>query len=189
MSSMTAEPRSELLPPHGRPLTRADLAGLPDEGHRLELVDGVLIVSPAPSLPHQTALLMLAVRLVAACPADLRVVTAPFDVVIADDTVLQPDLLVARRAEFTHQELPGPPALAVEVLSPSTRHLDLAFKRARYETAGCPSYWVIDPLQPSIVGWELQDGEYLEVVRATGEQRVALTQPFPISFAPTDLID
>jgi Uma2 family endonuclease len=51
----------------------------------------------------------------------------------------------------------------VEVLSPTTRHLDLAFKRARYEAAGCPSYWVVDPLEPSIVCWELRDGRYEEV--------------------------
>jgi hypothetical protein len=39
--------------PFSRPLTRADLELMPDDGHRYELIDGVLIVSPGPQLPHQ----------------------------------------------------------------------------------------------------------------------------------------
>jgi hypothetical protein len=35
-------------------------------------------------------------------------------------------------------------------------------KRARYETAGCPSYWVVDPDQPSITVWEIEEGRYVE---------------------------
>jgi hypothetical protein len=39
--------------PFSRPLTRADLEDLPEDGHRYELIDGVLIVSLGPQLPHQ----------------------------------------------------------------------------------------------------------------------------------------
>ena len=39
--------------PFGRPLTRADLETLPDDGHRYELIDGTLVVSPAPRRGHQ----------------------------------------------------------------------------------------------------------------------------------------
>jgi Uma2 family endonuclease len=110
-------------------------------------------------------------------------------VVYADDTVVQPDVLVVRRSDLGEHNLEGHPVLAVEVLSPSTRHLDLAFKRARYETAGCPSYWVVDPLEPSILCWELRDGRYEEVARATGAQTATLTAPFPITLVPAQLID
>ena len=189
MTSMAVEPHTELLPPHGRPLTRADLANLPDEGHRLELVDGVLIVSPSPSMPHQSVLLELAVQLRAVCPPELKVYVAPLDVTYAEDTVLQPDLLVVDRPAPDQLTLVAGPVLAIEVLSPSTRHLDLAFKRARYEAAGCPSYWVVDPMQPSIVCWELQDWAYVEVARATGDDRVSVTQPFAVTLAPADLVD
>ena len=107
--------------PFGRPLVRADLERLPDDGHRYELIDGVLIVSPAPRIPHQDVAGNLHVLLRATCPQELKVLFAPVDVVLAEDTVLQPDLLVAPREQFSRTELPGPPLLAVEVLSPSTR--------------------------------------------------------------------
>ena len=122
--------------PRSRPLTVADLADRPDDGHRYELLDGVLIVTPAPSMRHQDAALSLAVLLRAACPPALKVLTAPFDVTLADDTVLQPDVLVFDRKQVTARDLPGAPLLAVEVLSPSTRRFDLHLKRSRYEAAG-----------------------------------------------------
>ena len=35
--------------PHGRPFTVDDLEGMPDDGNRYELIDGILLVSPAPN--------------------------------------------------------------------------------------------------------------------------------------------
>ena len=85
--------------------------------------------------------------------------------------------------------LAGHPMLAAEVLSPNTRHVDLAFKRARYEAAGCPSYWVVDPLEPSIICWELRDGRYAEAAKSTESQPVSVAAPFPITLTPADLIN
>jgi Uma2 family endonuclease len=188
MSYVTAESRVEWLP-HGRAFTRADLDAMPDDGNRYELIDGALIVTPAPSWQHQAAVVDLTVRLNSLCPPELRVFVAPLDVAYADDTVMQPDVLVVRRSDLGERNLEGHPVLAVEVLSPGTRHLDLAFKRARYEAAGCQSYWVVDPLQPSIACWELEEGAYRDVGRAVGSQVITLTRPFPFSFSPADLQD
>jgi hypothetical protein len=76
--------------PQSRPLTRADLDAMPDDGHRYELIDGSLIVTPAPGHLHQRAVLELAIRMRSGCPVDLEVLIAPFDVALADDTVMQP---------------------------------------------------------------------------------------------------
>ncbi len=175
--------------PRGRAYTRADLVAIPDDGHRYELVDGSLVVTPSPSLRHQDALLNLAVVLRSRCPGNLRVVVAPFDVALAADTVLQPDLLVARRSDLTDRDLPTAPVLAVEVLSPSTRRIDLTLKRARFEAAGCPAYWVVDPEEPSITVWELVEGEYVDRAHAVGDETVALDQPFRVRLTPSALRD
>ena len=174
--------------PFARPLTRADLEAMPDDGHRYELLDGVLLVSPAPRWPHQDVLGNLYVLLKLACPPGLAVGLAPFAVAFADDTELQPDIFVARRSDITERDLPVPPLLCVEVLSPSTRRFDLLLKRDRYQEAGVPSYWLVDPDGPVVTVLELHDGVYeqVAVVRPGDEHQVAL--PFPVRLAPAALV-
>jgi Uma2 family endonuclease len=175
--------------PFSRALTRADLDDTPDDGHRYELIDGALLVTPAPAPRHQFGSAALHLLLAAACPAELRVLLAPLDVVLADDTVVQPDLLVARRTDFTERDLPVAPLLAVEILSPSTRRIDLMLKRSRYEAAGCRSYWVVDPDVPSIIAWELRDGVYELVGEVSGDDSLSLEQPYPVTVVPARLFD
>ena len=174
--------------PQSRPLTADDLAVVPDDGHRYELVDGTLIVTPAPSTRHQRAVARLLKALLDAVPDDQEVLAAPYDVRLADDTVLQPDVLVCRRADLTEQYLPTAPLLAIEVLSPSTRLVDLNLKHGRYEAAGCPAYWVVDPDEPSLRAWELHDGTYLETAVVVGSEAFSATLPCPVSLVPDDLV-
>ncbi len=180
MDAMTVLPR-------GREFTRDDLDAMPDDGNRYELIDGLLIATPAPGFRHQIMVLRLAVRLCATCPEGLQVLTAPFDVALGPGTVLQPDVLVARSSDFTERDLPVAPLLAVEVLSPSTRLYDLNHKRARLERAGCPDYWVVDPDVPSVTAWTLVDGAYQQVAHAEADQTFESARPFPITFKPAEL--
>lgn len=174
--------------PH-RPLTRADLDTMPDDGHRYELIDGVLVVSPAPRIRHQDVVAGMYRLLFAACPTDLLVLFAPVDVVLSEDTVMQPDLLVARRSDFTERDLPTAPVLAVEVLSPSTRAFDLLLKKDRLQRAGCAHYWVVDPDAPAIVAWQLVGGVYVEAGRAEGDDLLVLTEPFRVEITPSSMTD
>lgn len=178
--------------PHAGPLTRDDLELLRsaqgESGVRYELLDGSVIVTPSPGRWHQTAAFELARLLRDAKPNDLVVLMAPFDVGLAEDTVLQPDILVARRAELTDTDLPAPPVLAVEVLSPSTRRIDLTLKHDRFRETGCPSYWVVDPLEPSVTVWELRGINYAEVLTARDVEQVEVTAPFPLEFTPASLL-
>ncbi|MGH8939739.1 MAG: Uma2 family endonuclease [Actinomycetes bacterium] len=169
-------------------MTRADLDRMPDDGHRYEVIDGVLIVSPSPSRRHQRAVGRLLRLLEDACPVHLEVLVAPFDVVLADDTVLIPDIIVARRIDLTDRELPVAPALAVEILSPSTRRFDLMVKRSRLETAGAEGYWVVDPDEPSLTAWNLQDGSFVEVAHVVGDEPFAADNPFPLVVVPARLV-
>ncbi|MEI2777650.1 MAG: Uma2 family endonuclease [Tetrasphaera sp.] len=181
MTAMTALPRS-------RPLTVADLESTPDDGHRYELIDGALIVTPAPVTRHQRASFRLGVALLPGLPEGYEILHAPFDVVLAQDTVLQPDVVVVRVADLTERNLPTAPVLAVEILSPSTRRIDLLLKRSRLEAAGCPSYWVVDPDVPSIIAWDLRDGGYVEVGSAAQDEAVTYELPYPVTIRPADLI-
>ena len=183
MADMTSMPRAS------RGLTRADLESFPDDGWRYELLDGTLLVTPAPSFRHQRASLVFASLLDRWCPSDLVVLTAPFAVFLTDDTELQPDLLVAPRAQFDDKDLPGAPLLAVEILSPSTRLIDLNLKRARYEQAGCPSYWVLDPVDPRLTAWELVDGAYVQAADVAGADSWTATAPYAVTIRPHDLVD
>ena len=182
MGTVTTLPRS-------RPLTRVDLDAMPDDGHRYELIDGCLVVTPAPSPRHQIVVMELSHALRETCPAHLRVLAAPLDVVLADDTVVQPDVLVARRDQFTERDLPVAPTLAVEVLSPSTRRIDVTLKRSRYEAAGTPSYWVVDPDRPSLTAWDLQEGRYVEVAHVEGDDEFVAARPYAVAVRPSRLLD
>jgi Uma2 family endonuclease len=80
--------------------------------------------------------------------ANGTVFAAPFDVVLSNHDVVEPDLLVilADQADIlTAQHVQGAPAIMVEILSPGTRRRDETLKRALYERAGVREYWTIDP--------------------------------------------
>ena len=183
MAVMTASPI-----PRGREFTRADLDALPDDGNRYELLDGALIVNPAPRIVHQDVAMALAMLLKPACPAGLKVLFAPVDVVLDEENVLQPDLLVARIADFTEDDLPGAPLLAVEILSPSTRLIDLTLKKAKYAEAETPDYWVVDPNGPTLTAWHLTDGEYVEVAHVSGEESWTAESPYQVTIVPATLL-
>ena len=124
---------------HGR-FKVDELERMPDDGNRYELIDGMLLVSPAPSWEHQEVGLSLFLQLRAGCPPDLRALAAPFAVQTALDSEVQPDVIVARYVDFRSRNLPVAPLLAVEVLSHSTRLKDRNLKKAHYERIGVASY-------------------------------------------------
>jgi Uma2 family endonuclease len=174
--------------PFGRPLTVDDLESLPDDGHRYELLDGTLLVTPGPAWEHQAIGLALAFRLEQACPSGVRVLVAPFAVTFGlADTELQPDVFVARYTDMRHKNLPAVPVLAVEVLSPSTTLVDRNLKKAAYERFGVESYWIVDPLRRTLTAFELVDGSYAEVAHLQPDHVHDFQRPFPVHISMHDL--
>lgn len=172
----------------GGPFTLAQRDALPDDGRRHELLEGVLVMTPSPSGPHQTVVKVLLTLLDAGRPADLLVRCAPLDVMLGPDTVIEPDLLVCTRSSHGERGVAGPPLLAVEVLSPSTRPFDLGRKRQLLEAAGCPSYWVVDPDSPSLTAWELADGQYVQGAEVIGDEAWTASSPYAVTIRPADLL-
>ncbi len=131
-----------------RRYTYPDLATFPDDHLRREIIDGELIVNPAPVTRHQKAVAAIMVALFNyAKGSGGTALCAPYDVVLALDNVVEPDVLFIRsdhldRLGATYLE--GPPDLVVEISSPSTRRLELVRKRELYQRFGVPEYWYVD---------------------------------------------
>ena len=174
------------------PFTLAERDALPADGYRHELLDGVLVMAPAPGRRHQDIVPRVWRLLVAAAPRSCKVTLAPFDVVLGPRTVLEPDVLVALRADLGPSRLETAPLLAVEVASPSTRILDLGRKKDLLAEAGCPSYWTIEPdtpTGPELTAWRLVDGAYAVEARVSGAESWTAERPFEVTITPNDLLD
>lgn len=176
------------LMPHAAEWTVDDLDRIPDDGLRYELLDGLLLVSSSPVPRHQRALRKLLILLEPACPATLEVFPAPLDWRPDGRTSLQSDAFIVRAEDVGEENISGPLVLVVEILSPSTRRTDLTSKRSKYEDAGVPHYWVVDPDEPSIVTYELRDGRYAETGHAAGDEALAITAPVQITINPAGLV-
>jgi Uma2 family endonuclease len=171
------------------PFTVAERDAIPENGYRHELLDGLLLMTPAPRPRHQDIVGELLVRLKTAVPRELKVYSAPFDVHLGIRTALQPDLVVARRSDLREDGIHVAPLLAVEVHSPSTKAYDLGPKMEILAAAGCPSYWTIDPREPELTAWTLQDGHYVETARVTAQETWTATEPFTVTITPVELLD
>lgn len=171
-----------------RMLTRVDLDALPDDGLRHELIDGTFVMSPAPGRSHQRFVFALAEALNNAVKGTgSEMLLAPFDVILGPN-VVEPDVLVARTADFTRdRDLTVPPLLVVEVRSPSTAWIDEGRKRTLYEEYGVASYWLADPSVPSLTILELREGRYVEVAKATGDTTISVDLPVALKINPAKL--
>jgi Uma2 family endonuclease len=158
----------------------------PDDGLRRELVDGILVVTPAPAGPHQRIVTRLAALLVPFCPPALEVLVSPFDYRPNEYTNLQPDVLVVDAPEADRERTAIPPKLVIEVLSHSTSSYDLGTKRLAYEHLGVPAYWLTDPTKPELIVLRLFEGRYQEAYR--GNQSYRADWPFPVTVDVMTLI-
>lgn len=168
--------------------SETDLAQLPDDGHRYEIVDGSLLVTPPPKDDHQNIGGNLYFVLRTALPAGWRVlyevgVRVPGGNFIPDLVVLKPG--AATGVEWREA---GDVALVVEVASRSTHVTDRTLKAAKYAEAGIPSYWRVDTNGNVVVHSDLSDGDYQRVSVLPAGSHAQVDEPFPVSFDPADLV-
>jgi len=163
-------------------LTYQDYAALPDDGRRYEIHDGELSVTPAPGRTHQHVVLRLGAALDAHVTARGlgEVYIAPFDVILADTTIVQPDVIFVandRLAIFSERGAESAPTLAIEVLSPSSRHIDRSRKLQLYTRHAVPHYWIVDPERRVIEVYRLAAGVY-DVPDTFGDDSLTDMPPF-----------
>ncbi len=182
--------------------TVADYQTWPDE-FRCELIRGVVYdMSPAPVIEHQ--------RLVSALHGHLyphfshpqqggggpgpgcALLPSPVDVVLAEDTVVQPDLIVVcDPAKLANgKNVQGAPDLVVEVLSPDTAAKDKRDKRTLYETAGVREYLIVDPIGRYAELYTLgADGRYSAPLVLAAEDNLRLAIAPGLSVTLHELFD
>ncbi len=162
--------------------TYEDYLLFPDDGRRHELIDGDHYMTPSPSRKHQR----IALNLSSIIATYLRhqplgeLYTAPFDVLLSDLDVVQPDLLfvcTARAAILTAAHVRGTPDLVVEILSETTRRTDEIIKRKLYERFGVQEYWIIDPELETIKIYRMIAQGYHRVAELDNEAVVMLSTP------------
>ena len=156
-------------------LTYEDYCAAPAD-NRYELLDGELIMVPAPNIKHESVRSLLGRELINFIVEHKlgNLFYAPCDVMLSDTDVVQPDLLFVSR-EREHllsdgQKVQGAPDLAVEILSPSTAKQDRSEKRALYGKHGVTEYWLVDPVAETVQIHRLQ-GEVLVPTRTFGREK------------------
>jgi Uma2 family endonuclease len=166
-----------------RPQTYDDLREMPDDRQRYEIINGELIVAPAPTSGHQRVLAQLYRQLDDHVheTGEGEVFFAPFDVKLGRFDIAEPDIvfLAASRPRVPDSDnaIGYPPDLVVEVLSPSSRSTDRVKKMALYARSGVREYWIVDPERRTLVVNAL-DGEDYRAVESNAQGWVA-SRVFP----------
>jgi Uma2 family endonuclease len=170
-------------------------ASLDLPGHRIELLDGQVTVSPTASRPHSRIVQKLQAALWA------RIQERGWEVhtnltlhVAATRERLVPDLWICPpdAPQFDENEVYGQGALLVaEVISPASRHRDLVEKARAYSQAGVPLYLVVDPCTAPVALTLYSDPQgdaYRSRAQADAGKALALPDPFAIELDVKDLL-
>jgi Uma2 family endonuclease len=152
-------------------------AALPDDGHRYEIIRGVLMVIPTPEIAHQgvRGLICYYLDKHIFLPKRGLVFPGPVDVILSPQKVVQPDVLVLlenRLDQLEEKYVEGAPDLVVEVISSSSATYDRLVKHNLYEQEGIPEYWLVNPKEQSIEVFVLEMGKYRSLGEFRNEQIV-----------------
>lgn len=175
---------------HVGPWTVEELFTLPEDGQRHELIDGSLLMTPAPVVAHQRASSRLWAAIDAVVPPEFEVLEA-VNVQTGEQRLLIPDVVVIRCPGTTATLLPASEVLLVaEIVSPSSVSIDRLLKSALYASAGI-AYFLRVELEgdraPIVTAYSLAGDAYKEIASARTGQILELDEPFPLALDPADL--
>jgi Uma2 family endonuclease len=140
------------------PYRAVDYWQLP-EGVPIELIRGRFVVSPSPASVHQIIVAFLTELFVGIARRSGGIaMPAPMDVILSDETILQPDVLYVSKARrgIVKERVEGPPDLVIEIIS-STARRDRVEKLDLYARHGVPEYWIVDP-QTQLIEFLINEG-------------------------------
>lgn len=178
------------------PWTVEDLTGLVDDGRRYEIVDGSLLVTPAPSLSHQAVAQRLAAVLNSCCAFNYETVPAPGLLLRQGPTtrLLVPDVAVVRSESLWSGAgtlTPDDVLLVAEIVSPSSQVTDRVTKPVLYADAGIAAYWLVDLVAPgdiTVVLHRRTGASYVVEQTVAAGETVRLDWPLSCVLAPAELV-
>ena len=183
MSVEVAEALYEAVFAHPGTWTEDEYFALPEMPTKVELVDGVLVVMPLPSVVHQRLVQRISMLLEQTCPTGEWEVFPGLNVRLWPGHFRNPDIIVTRRGAMSRYVPASDILLLVEITSPGNFRQDRIVKHGDYAAAGVPFYLRIDlekgheVLEATL--FELVDGEYREAARSdAGVLRAARPWPF-----------
>lgn len=158
-----------------RYLTYDEYRALPDDGIRYEVIKGTLFMTPAPMSKHQRISRNLEFTIYQHVKKTKQgvVYDAPVDIILANDTVLQPDIVYVRRERahlISKRGIEGAPDIVIEILSPSTQRVDRTTKMKLYAEFGVQEYWLVDPEVETFEVFTLQGEKYLLSAALSGQE-------------------
>ncbi|GAA1622587.1 Uma2 family endonuclease [Actinoplanes couchii] len=182
------------LDDHEGPWSEADYLALGETNHRIELLDGSLLVSPSPNDHHNEIMGNLRDSLrPAARAADLRAPLVP-NIRLRAGLILIPDLAVKKGPTESFIGNATDVVLVCEVTSPSNSAMDRGHKMLAYAEAGIPWYLLVEPdftdyASVKLTLFRLDGDAYVE--HGSAEQGETLTSdlPFTLEVSTEFLLD
>ncbi|MFC9427372.1 Uma2 family endonuclease [Streptomyces sp. NPDC056987] len=164
------------------------------EGHKVEIIEGIITVSSTPSWDHNSTAFLLLLRLAAVIPSDWRIFQTQEAAVPGRKGLYIPDLMVVAEEDgpAPGELFPaGKAKLVVEITSPGNAARDCVAKARCYAQAGVPLYLLLDPCVSDIpiakLYGEPKDGTYrmLQAVEYGG--KLTLPAPFDLAIDTSEL--
>ncbi|MFD1528762.1 Uma2 family endonuclease [Pseudonocardia aurantiaca] len=180
---MSVDTLYEAVFAHGGPWTEDEYFALPETPARIELVDGMLVVSPLSSVPHHRLVYELTHLLRTTCPDGRWEALPGGNVRLWQDHIRIPDVVVARSGLDVLYVDADDVLLLAEVTSPGNFRQDRIVKHTDYAEAGIAFYLRVD-LHDGVgevraSAFELVDGSYREYATAP-DGVLRLERPWPL---------
>lgn len=166
------------------PRTGLEAFEIMPEGTLCQLINDVLIMSPAPTPNHQSASGIIYEEISGFVRTKKlgKVFYSPIDVYLNDKNVFQPDIIYIAKDRLEiidwKKGIMGAPDLVIEVLSKGNETYDLTEKKTAYEVSGVKEYWVVDPETKWCEGFILENKVYKSVGEGNGQLNIRM---FPLS--------
>lgn len=164
-----------------------------EEEVKCEILDGELIMTPAPLIAHQRTAGLLYQKLASFVNHHQagELFFAPVDVYFDRENVYQPDLVFVstpRLSIIQEKGIMEAPDLIVEVISPSNSYIDRYSKKAKYEHFGVKEYWIVDPANKTLEVFTLNASQHYELMLFLAQDGIPKSMVLPgIDFNLSDI--